>query len=67
MACGRLDGFWELNLKEVDIAAGMLIVREAGGIVTDFDGGTSDLPRRVAAANAKVHGKMLAALNQDKR
>lgn len=67
VACGRLDGFWELNLKEVDIAAGMLIVREAGGIVTDFDGGTSNLPRWVAAANAKVHAKMLAALKQEQR
>lgn len=65
VACGRLDGFWELNLKVFDIAAGMLIVREAGGIVTDFDGGTDKLPGETAASNAKVHGKLLAALNQE--
>jgi myo-inositol-1(or 4)-monophosphatase len=38
VACGRFDGFWELDLAPWDIAAGLLIVREAGGIVTDFEG-----------------------------
>ena len=39
VAAGRLDGFWELGLKAWDIAAGIVIVREAGGMVTDLDGG----------------------------
>lgn len=55
VACGRFDGFWELNLKPYDIAAGMLIVQEAGGIVTDFDGGTAGLPGRIIAAAPKLH------------
>ena len=42
-ACGRVDGYWEFNLRPWDIAAGALIVREAGGIVTDFAGGENYL------------------------
>lgn len=38
VACGRVDGFWEMNLAPWDIAAGALIIQEAGGIVTDFEG-----------------------------
>jgi myo-inositol-1(or 4)-monophosphatase len=38
LACGRLDGFWELHLAPWDIAAGVLMIREAGGIITDLDG-----------------------------
>jgi myo-inositol-1(or 4)-monophosphatase len=38
VACGRVDAFWELRLSPWDVAAGLLLVREAGGIVTDFDG-----------------------------
>lgn len=43
VACGRLEGFWELNLKPYDIGAGVLMVREAGGTVTDLRGG-ADFP-----------------------
>jgi myo-inositol-1(or 4)-monophosphatase len=39
VACGRLDGFWEIGLQPWDVAAGALLIREAGGIVTDFQGG----------------------------
>ena len=39
VACGRFDGFWELRLKPWDIAPGILLVREAGGLVTDLEGG----------------------------
>ena len=38
VACGRYDGFWEMSLSSWDVAAGSLIVQEAGGVVTDFDG-----------------------------
>ena len=62
VACGRLDGFWELNLKLYDIAAGMLLVREAGGIVTDFDGGTTSLPAQTLAANPHLHPILRAAM-----
>jgi myo-inositol-1(or 4)-monophosphatase len=59
VACGRFDGFWELNLKPWDVAAGALIVREAGGMVTDF----SALPYRlggneVLASNGRIHTEL---------
>ncbi len=41
VAAGRFDGFWEMNLQEWDIAAGVLLVKEAGGLVSDFKGGNS--------------------------
>jgi len=40
VACGRLDGFWEFNLNPWDTSAGVLLVEEAGGTVTHFDGGS---------------------------
>jgi len=43
VAAGRLDGFWENGLNAWDIAAGVLLVQEAGGVVTDLDGGAFDL------------------------
>ena len=60
LACGRLDGFFEFNLKPWDIAAGELIVQEAGGIVTDMQGNESWLESGdVVAANPKVLAQML--------
>jgi myo-inositol-1(or 4)-monophosphatase len=64
VACGRLDGFWELDLKPWDVAAGMLIVREAGGMVTDFSG--SDLgmdASQVLASNGLIHKRMMEILS----
>jgi myo-inositol-1(or 4)-monophosphatase len=59
VACGRMDGFWELNLKIYDIAAGILLVTEAGGAVTDFDGKTrNDLPNKILATNGKIHNEL---------
>ena len=49
VACGRFEAFWELTLAPWDIAAGMLLVREAGGIVTDLDGA----PCRVAQTSRR--------------
>ncbi|CUA86613.1 inositol-1-monophosphatase [Pseudidiomarina woesei] len=55
VANGRIDGFWEFSLKPWDIAAGQLIVREAGGIVTDFAGGHGFMRSgNVVAGNPKV-------------
>lgn len=63
VAAGRLDGYWENNLQSWDIAAGALIVREAGGMVTDYDGNEHFLERgEVVAANPKVLSDMLRKL-----
>jgi myo-inositol-1(or 4)-monophosphatase len=58
-ACGRYDGFWEMKLKPWDIAAGELIVREAGGKVSDFKGGEDFMINgNVLASNALVFERM---------
>lgn len=55
VACGRLDGFWELGLKIWDIAAGILLIKEAGGLVCDPDGGEDYLNSgNVVVANPKI-------------
>ncbi|MEE9154001.1 MAG: inositol monophosphatase family protein, partial [candidate division NC10 bacterium] len=55
VAAGRLDGFWELKLKAWDIAAGALLVAEAGGTVTDFGGGPLDIYRpEIVASNPHI-------------
>jgi myo-inositol-1(or 4)-monophosphatase len=60
VACGRTDGFWELGLSEWDFAAGALLVREAGGLVTDIGGGERFLDTgNVIAGSIKVHNAML--------
>jgi len=63
VACGRFDGFWELKLHAWDVAAGILIVEEAGGSVTDLAGGPPPASgREIAASNGRIHQAMLAAL-----
>ena len=60
LACGRFDGFWELVLAPWDIAAGVLIVREAGGIVTDVDGAAKTISHgSVVAGNPDIHPWLL--------
>ena len=60
VACGRTDGFWELGLSQWDFAAGALLVREAGGLVTDIGGGERYLETgNVLAGGLKVHNAML--------
>lgn len=55
VACGRLDGFWEFNLNPWDTSAGVLLVQEAGGTVTHFDGGKFTLDsREVLATNGLI-------------
>lgn len=59
-ACGRYDGFWEMKLKPWDVAAGVLIVREAGGIVSDFRGGQNFMETgNIVASNKAVFPQML--------
>lgn len=63
IACGRFDGFWELNLSPWDTAAGALIVTEAGGRVTDFAGGAfSNYRPEVVASNGLIHDRMIEVI-----
>jgi myo-inositol-1(or 4)-monophosphatase len=63
VAAGRLDGFWELKLKPWDVAAGVLLIREAGGMVTTFDGSAYDIfNNRIVASNGLIHDEMVAML-----
>ena len=63
LAAGRIDGFWEFNLNAWDIAAGILIVREAGGIITDFAGNDDYLKSGdIIAASPKVFPEMLKVI-----
>lgn len=56
VACGRLDGFWELNLKPWDIAAGVLLIQEAGGMVTDIYGARNYMQTgHLLTGNMKIH------------
>ena len=64
VACGRYDGFWELGLQEWDLAAGALIIQEAGGLVGDLQGGNEHLVHgNLLAANPKVFKEMLQRLH----
>ena len=61
VACGRLEAFWEFNLNPWDTAAGILLVEEAGGRITDFAGGPFRLDsREVLASNGLIHDEMVA-------
>ena len=67
VALGRFDGFWEIKLKPWDMAAGILIVSEAGGKVTGLDGLPFDLNRGdILASNVLIHDEMLKILSGDK-
>ena len=60
VACGRLDGFWEYGLKEWDMAAGTLLIQEAGGAVSDFEGGEAYLATgNVVGGGLRVQGAIL--------
>jgi len=65
VACGRYDGFWALNLNPWDTAAGVLLVQEAGGTVTRFDGSPFRLDsREVAASNGLIHQELLTQFEE---
>ena len=60
VASGRMDGFWEFNLNPWDTAAGVLLIEEAGGCVTDFSGGEFKLDsREVLASNELIHDELV--------
>ncbi|MCJ2142651.1 inositol monophosphatase family protein [Methylobacterium sp. E-066] len=65
VACGRLDGYWERDLQTYDFAAGVILVREAGGYVTSADGAAEPLAARsVASGNEVLHRELLALLKK---
>ena len=64
-ACGRFDGFWEMKLHPWDIAAGVLLVTEAGGKITDFNGDKADLFKgEILASNGVIHDQMIRVLKE---
>ncbi len=64
LATGRLDGFWEIGLKEWDMAAGILLVQEAGGVVTDFSFNEQYVKSgNIIAGNLKMHQAIYQAIN----
>jgi myo-inositol-1(or 4)-monophosphatase len=67
VACGRFDGFWEYNLSPWDIAAGYLIVQEAGGTITNFEGKPySVYDKETLATNGLIHKEMLELIKINK-
>ncbi len=64
VAAGRFDGFWELQLKSWDIAAGLVLVREAGGYATDPAGGDPRLSGDLIAGNPHLHPLLCAAVRE---
>ncbi|TSA42569.1 MAG: inositol monophosphatase [Chitinophagaceae bacterium] len=68
VAAGRFDGFYEHDLNAWDSAAGYLIVEEAGGMVTDFDGNKySPYQSKILATNGKIHAEMLDIIHERKQ
>lgn len=65
IAAGRLDGFWEPELHAWDVAAGMLMVAEAGGVVSDYQGKPASVDRaQIVASNGKIHAEMIDVLRK---
>ena len=65
VACGRLDAYWERGLNSWDMAAGLVLVREAGGFVSDADGGSDPLAKgTIACGNETMHRDLLKLLKQ---
>lgn len=63
VACGRLDGFWEYDLKSWDIAAGILLIQEAGGLISDMQGDSKHMETgNIVTANPKLFKEMLKHL-----
>ncbi len=66
VAEGVFDGFWEVHLNPWDICAGKLLVEEAGGLVTDFNGRSIDIfNKTILASNQVIHQEMISLLNRN--
>ncbi len=67
VACGRFDGFWEMDLNPWDTAAASLIIQEAGGKISQFDGSLfSNYKKNMLSSNALIHGQMVKILKEGK-
>jgi myo-inositol-1(or 4)-monophosphatase len=67
VAAGRFDGYWEVHLQPWDMAAGTLLVEEAGGTTTDFTGAPARIRgKQIVASNGRLHGAMLEMLGRAK-
>jgi myo-inositol-1(or 4)-monophosphatase len=68
VAAGKLDAYWERNLKPWDVAAGIVLVREAGGFISDCDGGETYLSHGdICAGNEDIHKALLKAVKDGKK
>ena len=66
MAAGRFDGFWERGISAWDIAAGIVLVREAGGFVDEIDGGNVLRTGNIVAGNEPLHPQLIDRLRKSK-
>ncbi len=65
VAAGRIDGYWERGLKPWDIAAGILLVKEAGGKISSYEGGPLEIASgRILASNGKIHSQLIEELKR---
>ena len=66
MAAGRLDGYWERDLSPWDMAAGLILVREAGGYASDCEGGDAIMEKgAIAVGNEAIHKEILRVLKEE--
>ena len=66
VAAGRYDGFWEFHLKPWDVAAGALLIQEAGGLATDFHGEQDFLQSgNIVAGNLRIHALLLQHIQKE--
>jgi myo-inositol-1(or 4)-monophosphatase len=66
VAAGRLDGFWEIGLNQWDMAAGVLLIQEAGGLVSDLEGGDRYFENgSIVCANPKLHAGLRVRVGDD--
>lgn len=66
-ACGRLEGFWELNLQPHDVAAGFLILSEAGGKYSDFSGTQDNIFKEILGTNGAIHDEVVKMFTSIKK
>jgi myo-inositol-1(or 4)-monophosphatase len=67
VAAGRLDGYWEMSLNPWDMAAGVLLVEEAGGKYSDLEGRPSTIHnKKILVSNGKIHEQMVGVLQRGK-